>query len=82
MARQQGQLNAVMIGVGAAFRFLTGEVSQAPRWMMQRGLEWLYRLAVEPRRLWKRYVINNPSFIILFGYQVLRRCCRSWRRPD
>jgi N-acetylglucosaminyldiphosphoundecaprenol N-acetyl-beta-D-mannosaminyltransferase len=73
MARQQGQLQAVMIGVGAAFAFHSGEVNQAPRWMMAAGLEWLYRFAVEPKRLWKRYLINNPAFILLFGVQLLRQ---------
>lgn len=71
MARQQGQIHAVMIGVGAAFSFHSGEVKQAPRWIMAVGLEWLYRFAVEPRRLWKRYLINNPAFILLFGVQLL-----------
>jgi N-acetylglucosaminyldiphosphoundecaprenol N-acetyl-beta-D-mannosaminyltransferase len=71
MARQHGQLQAVMIGVGAAFNFHSGEVSQAPRWMMAAGLEWLYRLAMEPGRLWKRYLLNNPAFILLFGWQLL-----------
>ncbi len=71
MNRQQGKLQAVMIGVGAAFRFHSGEVSQAPRWVMRLGLEWLYRFAKEPRRLWKRYLINNPAFLILFAIQLL-----------
>ncbi|NEQ47623.1 MAG: WecB/TagA/CpsF family glycosyltransferase [Leptolyngbya sp. SIOISBB] len=70
MARQQGQLNAVMIGVGAAFRFFSGEVSQAPRWMMRWGLEWVYRFSQEPQRLWKRYFINNFAFVMLFGCQL------------
>jgi N-acetylglucosaminyldiphosphoundecaprenol N-acetyl-beta-D-mannosaminyltransferase len=72
MARQQGKLSAVMVGVGAAFRFHSGEVSQAPRWMMAWGLEWLYRLAMEPGRLWKRYLLHNPVFVVLFGWQLLR----------
>ncbi|MEM1290527.1 MAG: WecB/TagA/CpsF family glycosyltransferase [Cyanobacteria bacterium P01_H01_bin.162] len=72
MARQQGQLNAVMIGVGAAFSFLSGEVSQAPRWMMRLGLEWLYRFTQEPRRLWQRYLVNNPTFVVLLGWQLGR----------
>ena len=67
----QAGLDAVAIGVGAAFRFHTGEVAQAPRWMMGLGLEWVYRLCQEPRRLWRRYVINNPAFLVLFGWQVL-----------
>ncbi|UZQ55480.1 WecB/TagA/CpsF family glycosyltransferase [Trichothermofontia sichuanensis B231] len=72
MARQQEQLPLVMIGVGAAFSFHSGEVSQAPRWMMAWGLEWLYRLLVEPRRLWRRYLINNPVFVVLLGWQLLQ----------
>ncbi|WP_448573365.1 WecB/TagA/CpsF family glycosyltransferase [Trichothermofontia sp.] len=72
MARHQGLLPLVMIGVGAAFSFHSGEVSQAPRWMMKAGLEWLYRLLVEPRRLWRRYLINNPAFVVLMGWQLLR----------
>lgn len=72
MAEQQGKLSVVMLGVGAAFDFHSGQVSQAPRWMMSLGLEWLYRLAMEPRRLWRRYAINNPAFVILFGLQWLK----------
>ncbi|MDJ0703946.1 MAG: WecB/TagA/CpsF family glycosyltransferase [Leptolyngbyaceae cyanobacterium MO_188.B28] len=72
MARQQGKLAAVMIGVGAAFSFHSGEISQAPRWLMKLGLEWLYRLCKEPRRLWRRYLINNPAFLALFGVQLIR----------
>ncbi len=52
-----------MIGVGAAFDFHTGRVRQAPRWMMKMGLEWLFRLVVEPGRLWRRYLFNNPHFL-------------------
>lgn len=72
MARQQGKLPAVMVGVGAAFAFHSGEVAQAPRWMMKLGLEWTYRLSREPRRLWRRYLLNNPAFVLLFGGQLLR----------
>lgn len=71
MAQHQGKLQAVMIGIGAAFGFHSGMVSQSPRWMMSLGLEWLYRLAVEPRRLWKRYLVNNPAFLILLSWQLL-----------
>lgn len=63
MAAHLGSVRPVMIGVGAAFDFLTGRVRQAPRWMMGSGLEWLFRLAVEPRRLWRRYLVNNPHFL-------------------
>ncbi|ACK67331.1 glycosyl transferase, WecB/TagA/CpsF family [Rippkaea orientalis PCC 8801] len=72
MARQQGKLSAVMIGVGAAFSFHSGEVSQSPRWMMKLGLEWLYRLTREPKRLWRRYLVNNPCFVVLFLLQLIR----------
>jgi N-acetylglucosaminyldiphosphoundecaprenol N-acetyl-beta-D-mannosaminyltransferase len=72
MARQQGKITGVMIGVGAAFSFHSGEVAQAPRWMMKVGLEWLYRFAQEPKRLWQRYCINNPAFVILFSWQLLQ----------
>jgi N-acetylglucosaminyldiphosphoundecaprenol N-acetyl-beta-D-mannosaminyltransferase len=71
MARQQGKLAVVMIGVGAAFSFHSGMVSQAPRWMMNRGLEWFYRLWAEPKRLWRRYLFYNPTFVLLFGWQWL-----------
>jgi N-acetylglucosaminyldiphosphoundecaprenol N-acetyl-beta-D-mannosaminyltransferase len=71
MHRQRGKFPGVMIGVGAAFSFFSGEVQQAPRWIMKFGLEWLYRFSQEPARLWQRYLINNPAFILLFGLQLL-----------
>jgi len=67
------QFSGVMIGVGAAFDFHSGQVSQAPRWMMAIGLEWLYRFCQEPQRLWRRYLINNPCFVILFARQLLQK---------
>src|SRR3989338_5401542 len=68
----------VMIGVGAAFDFLAQTKPQAPRWMQSCGLEWLFRLCSEPRRLWKRYLLNNPRFVALFLFQLLtqRRSAR------
>ncbi len=64
MAEHLGQVCApVMIGIGAAFDFHAGLKKQAPLWMQRSGLEWLFRLASEPGRLWKRYLINNPLFI-------------------
>jgi N-acetylglucosaminyldiphosphoundecaprenol N-acetyl-beta-D-mannosaminyltransferase len=72
MAAHKGRVQAVMIGVGAAFDFLAGAKPQAPRWMMGVGLEWLFRLATEPRRLWKRYLKQNPRFMVLFALQLLR----------
>jgi N-acetylglucosaminyldiphosphoundecaprenol N-acetyl-beta-D-mannosaminyltransferase len=73
MADHIGRLTApVLIGVGAAFDFHAGLKKQAPRWMQRSGLEWLFRLITEPRRLWKRYLINNPLFVILIIAQALR----------
>ena len=64
MARQRGRIKAVMIGVGAAFDFHAGVVKRAPRWMQNSGLEWLYRFAAEPRRLWQRYLVTNSLFVL------------------
>jgi N-acetylglucosaminyldiphosphoundecaprenol N-acetyl-beta-D-mannosaminyltransferase len=64
MARYVGRLPVpVLIGVGAAFDMHAGVTKQAPRWMQRSGLEWLFRLATEPRRLWRRYLTNNPRFV-------------------
>lgn len=63
----------VLIGVGAAFDFHAGLLRQAPRWMRQSGLEWLFRLAMEPRRLWRRYLVNNPLFLGHLLLQVMHR---------
>ena len=60
----------LMVGVGAAFDLLSGNLSEAPQWMKTAGLQWLYRLLKEPRRLWRRYLINNPRFIALFFLQL------------
>jgi len=71
-----GRLEApVLIGVGAAFDFHAGRKKQAPRWMQRSGLEWLFRLGSEPRRLWRRYLINNPLFVyrVLLQASGLRR---------
>lgn len=62
---------AVLVGVGAAFDFHTGRVPQAPRWMQRCGLEWLFRLATEPRRLAARYLIGNPLFVLRAAAQKL-----------
>jgi N-acetylglucosaminyldiphosphoundecaprenol N-acetyl-beta-D-mannosaminyltransferase len=72
MYSHRGRVDAVMLGVGAAFDFLAGAKPQAPRWMQQNGLEWLFRLATEPRRLWKRYLGQNPRFAVLALAQVFR----------
>lgn len=71
MLAHRGRINAVMLGVGAAFDFHAGTVSRAPLWMREHGLEWLHRLASEPRRLWKRYLVTNTLFILLSARQLL-----------
>ena len=63
---------AAILAVGAAFNFHAGHVRQAPRWMMKNGLEWLFRLLVEPKRLWRRYIIGNPRFVFQTFKQVIR----------
>jgi N-acetylglucosaminyldiphosphoundecaprenol N-acetyl-beta-D-mannosaminyltransferase len=64
MASTLSDLNvSVMIGIGAAFDLISGKVKQSPRWIQRSGFEWLYRLIQEPRRLWKRYLKNNPLFV-------------------
>ena len=76
MADHWRELDAVvMVGVGAAFDFLSGRVRQAPRWMQRSGFEWSYRLCQEPRRLWRRYLVNNPLFVgrMLLQLTGLRR---------
>lgn len=66
MAAHRDDINVpVMVGVGAAFDFLSGTKAQAPLWMQKSGLEWLFRLFCEPRRLWKRYLIGNAKFVFL-----------------
>jgi N-acetylglucosaminyldiphosphoundecaprenol N-acetyl-beta-D-mannosaminyltransferase len=71
MVQHRARIPATILSVGAAFDFHSGRVQQAPRWMMNAGLEWLFRLVVEPRRLWRRYVLRNPAFIALFTWQLL-----------
>jgi len=73
MARMRPRLSApLLVGVGAAFDFHAGLVPQAPAWMQRSGLEWVYRLSREPRRLWPRYARYNPRFIAGFARQYLR----------
>ncbi len=73
MAEAHAKIPAVLLGVGAAFNFHTGKVRQSPAWMQRLGLEWLFRLAMEPRRLWRRYLWHNPRFILLvLGEQCAR----------
>jgi exopolysaccharide biosynthesis WecB/TagA/CpsF family protein len=65
------------LAVGAAFPFISGEVPQAPRWIQDMGMEWFFRLCMEPRRLWRRYVFLNPAYVTLLILQLL-----GWRSFD
>lgn len=83
MAAHVGRLRAgVMLGVGAAFDLNAGLLRRSPRWMQRIGMEWFFRLCVEPRRLWRRYLGNNPRFILSIAGQWLGlRRRASGRRP-
>lgn len=70
MHAMKGRVNGVMLGLGGAFLLFAGVDTRAPAWMRRFALEWLYRLWLEPRRLWKRYLVTNTVFIVLF--------IRSW----
>ena len=73
MVAHQNRIPGVMLGIGAAFDFHSGRVRQAPGWMQDAGLEWLFRLLAEPKRLWKRYRRIVPRFLTLFSIQLLRQ---------
>ena len=72
MAAHRGRIHAVMIGVGAAFDYHAGTIQRAPNWMQDAGLEWLHRLASEPRRLWRRYLVTNTLFVFGAAKQLLQ----------
>lgn len=72
MHARRGEIDAVMVGVGAAFDYVGKTKVQAPRFMQDHGLEWLFRMVTEPRRLWRRYLYHNPRFVGLFGVQLAR----------
>lgn len=74
MASHRGRLHAVMLGVGAAFDYHAGTLKRAPPFWQQHGLEWLYRLAMEPSRLLKRYLVSNTLFLLSLPSEL-------WRRP-
>ena len=77
MARMRDKLDVpVMCGVGAAFDFHAGRISMAPPWMQRRGLEWIYRIAQEPRRLLPRYLWFNPRFVVQFARQLINERLR------
>ena len=73
MAAHVDRMQAVMLGVGAAFDFHAGKVRHAPNWFQNKGLEWLYRLLIEPGRLWKRYLKHNPRFAVLGMMELARK---------
>jgi len=64
------EVSPLLVGVGAAFDLLSGNLSEAPDWMKQAGLQWMYRLMKEPKRLWRRYLLNNPRFTWLTLLQL------------
>ncbi|HLD83149.1 MAG TPA: WecB/TagA/CpsF family glycosyltransferase, partial [Candidatus Omnitrophota bacterium] len=73
MYEHKARINApVMIGVGAAFDFVAGTKKQAPKWMQRSGFEWLFRLSIEPKRLFKRYIFGNALFLYLICAQAIR----------
>jgi len=77
MAAHRGRVQAVMIGVGAAFDYHSGVVRRAPLWWQRNGLEWLYRLISDPQRLMKRYMVTNTLFVIGFSRQLI-----AWKRAN
>lgn len=66
---QRNRIRGIQFAIGAAFDLLPGRVPEAPQWMQDLGLEWLYRFLKEPKRLWRRYILNNPLFLILWCVQ-------------
>jgi N-acetylglucosaminyldiphosphoundecaprenol N-acetyl-beta-D-mannosaminyltransferase len=82
MAAMKGKINAVMIGIGAALPVLVHAQKRAPRWMQKSGLEWLYRLFQEPKRLFKRYLITNSIFLYILIKEKIRMmydvCCMMY----
>lgn len=73
---------AVSIGVGAAFDFHTGRIARAPVWMQRNGLEWAHRLSSEPARLWRRYLVMAPQFLVLSGLETLEELGRTRQRAE
>ena len=79
MGAHTDRLPCLLFGVGAAFDMFAGKTGNAPAWMRDRGLEWLYRLASEPRRLWRRHIFNDPRFLALLALQVAHTRCSATR---
>lgn len=82
MFRHKNKLNVpVMLGIGAAFDFLSGAKKRAPAWIRDNGFEWLFRLVSEPKRLWRRYLINGSLFVYYAGKEALLKSKNSNRGP-
>ncbi len=80
MQQARAELPGVaLIGVGAAFDFIAGTKKEAPAWIQRAGLEWLFRLSQEPKRLWRRYIINNPLYALLLARQIITQRLRHRR---
>jgi N-acetylglucosaminyldiphosphoundecaprenol N-acetyl-beta-D-mannosaminyltransferase len=73
MASMAGKVNAVMIGIGGALPVMVGLQKRAPKWMQNSGLEWLFRLLLEPRRLFKRYAVTNSVFLYLLSRELVKK---------
>ena len=71
MHAYSNHISAVLIGIGAAFDYFSGTTARAPRWMQNAGLEWLFRLCIEPKRLWKRYLFANSLYIYYLILELL-----------
>ncbi len=76
IAKHRDHVAAPLVAVGAAFDYLAGNLRRPPPWVQRAGLEWAWRLSLEPRRLWKRYVVTNSTFVTLLAGQVLRKWAR------
>lgn len=81
MHQNRDRINAVQIGIGAAFEFIAGTVKRPPKWMQRVGLEWLGRLLTEPRRLWRRYFVTNSVFLVWLAYEAIAVRGESRREP-
>ncbi len=73
MNAHKDKINAVMMGVGAGFDFHGGTIKRAPVWIRKIGLEWLYRLCMDPKRLFKRYIVTNLKFIWYLSFELLKK---------
>ncbi len=82
MAAHRDLINAVMVGVGAAFDYHAGTIKRAPLWMQKCGLEWLHRLVSEPRRLWRRYLVTNTLFVLAATKQLARFKLDGMRKKE